>query len=460
MDFSLGNRILCLRTTLTCLFLFASASTALGSNPDQCLREPSQDCVFDLAISAAETESNYRFWMLNVLKVAVLQEGLGSPQSSETLDYFFKELPNRSQDLSGISGMLKVGLEYRLWPWLPDAPIGSGRLADYLLATLPALDKKFRNYAENSAVGYLLFAGRNEQVSSLLSRANPDRLLERNLSIARGLVVLNKDEELINLIESIDGEKNRDILRYEQSRFLRHHKDFQRAEWLAKLISSDRTRAEAIAWIASDLAKEGQIDEAMRLVKLLRDNNLDRFRFVASYFATIYALQGNQRQVELLLWSAGGARPDNSKAARGFNPKIQAIADTVNGQTSKALLYLQKHEAEGSYPSVLRCLAEAYIISGNDDLSLFFDHLPDQHLSPGLRVLGAFQAELGDIAGARETFERERDLVVEDNANTDNRLIAFEDLLVERGFVREAVGIAYKRQDSWALSNIAAKIPN
>lgn len=457
---SLGSRVLSLRTAVTAASLLFSANAALSSNTEQCLLVPTQKCVFDLAISTAETDTNYRFWMMNVLKVAILQEVLGSPRNSETLDYFFEELPNRSKDLSGISGMLGFGLDYHLWPWLPEAPTSSGRIADYIIATLPTLEEKERNYAENNVVGYLVLAGENERVFSLLSRINPERRFEQHLSIAQSLAVLKEDEELLNLIDSLEDEKSRDILRFEQSRFLRRHKEFQRAEWLATLIVNDKTRAESLAWIASDWAKEGQFDQAMRLVQFLQDSDLDRFRSVALHFATVYALQGKQRQVELLLWSAGGVRPGSSKAARAFNQETQAITDVANGQTSKALLYLQKHEAERSYSLVLRSLAEAYIIGGHDDLSLFFEHLPDQHLSSGLRVLGGLQAELGDLAGARATFERERSLAAEDKANFDNRLIAFEELLVEHGFVQEAVGLAYQREDSWALSSIASKISN
>ena len=429
------------RLLLIISLLFASTASR-GAEPEACLEAPTQECVFDLAVQSAEAQSKPLFWAQAMVFIAYLQESAGAAGSTDTLDAFLQNVEDRATKRRPALTLVDAKALRDIFEKdpFPAAPKAAHRLARYIMDTTPDGGASLDASNRQRAVIFLALAKDYNRMFDLITTAKGEAKVKSAQIAALYLVQNDARDVTRKVLDMIPKWRGRDEVLSFAILSATRRGAFEYAIHLAAEMSTIKSQNRALKNVVMGLLRHDRVADANELVDQMEQKG--HASGTAGALARAHAGEAE--------------RPKEFPSRFGQN---YAMAALISGDYQTTIEYLRYAETKGSYRSTIRNLASAYLRSGETDLSMFFDQLPEQKMLIGLRELGRLQAEWGDLDGARQTFGRADAYSHSQRHPHDENRFAFERALAEAGFIKDAVAPAYQRKDALALAYLATLIP-
>lgn len=446
------------------LFILVTVPS-LRADPVHCVSAPTRACTFDLAVEVAEQYAPGD-WARGMRRVAVLQESVGFEERAETLADFIAAVPQRLPDPGDIVGAFLHLSAASLRNGLPKAPRTAEAMAHLLLDQAERLEGPARDSAVRTAAGYFAFSPERDRIVEMTRSAAPYLRPRIVFAATRGLSACGQTAMLPELFELIVDRRTRDDAKGLAADLLALNDDFDNAERLIATIESSRERRNAWVSVMVSRNENQQFDEVRRIARYIEKTwLLDGFHGLRSTLELTHARLGDRTKLLTLLQGRGAD-------SIGLDPDyLAALAAMINGDPGPVLAYQEWIEAQ-DVPSYRvpdnKDIVRDHLGSAQTDLTPFLAYFAKSHpndrsardIYDRVLFLGAKQAELGDLEGARMTFMgadfvRETHMGDEAPWPTNGYWLALERLMLERGMVKEAVASAYRLGDAVALAELA-----
>lgn len=376
---------------LPVLALLLAFAPPLPAGPDPCLSQPTQACLFDMALRQADGHSRFAATVHGYLTVAYLQEQEGTGTDKATRAALLERLTGPDADLlASINALQQArfsvmlsGIPAELLPetdrWVADTladlehragvPAGEGRTPPLPRAEAEAIAAKIAAAPPDPLAKFARLEGlRGPEVPRL------DRLARRFFSSG-----LSREQQLL-----LQGLFDKGAL------------SGARREIDTWPDAGDR--AIGHARLALALARAGEIEQALELVQspALRD-------------AASLEVEAQLNLVEVWARAGNGAKATEVLAAMGLPPDFtsepQVTPAMVAADLGAVRDLLARYEGADRYLALEQAI-DAVIADGPALTEALVAILPDDQKPEALFALGRARIGIGDAVGALETIGR------------------------------------------------------
>lgn len=413
-----------------------------------CLASPTRECVFQLAIDRFEAsdEPSYAFWI--PLHVAAWEEAIGAENAEKTAEQML-EL-ERWIKLSS-DERLAISILFFQTNYVGRSPALSRKLAEVLASentSVPYLgDTQRLMLPEQSTAAFFAgLSGDRERAREIIIATDEN---ERILAIKGGTKGLLYYGDVDGALEIAELAPGNDLMAEIKGQVLISFllgRNFEAAISLAEGMDREEDIAQALLDVAHRLARDGRVDEAVKLVQRpMVAQAIEQDREIAETAAWIYAYAGDIERMNSLF-------SDDSDT---LMPRLIAAMVTIDEETAVALM---KEVGEITLGIRLQAIAiRAYLDAHPDDLDLLFSHVPENQIPDVLLLVASHQAIRGDIEAALETLDQFR--AMEEDINESEKIAwLFAPALARAGYAREAIKMAEESKDLILLLEVAVLI--
>jgi hypothetical protein len=359
------------------LVLFVTTAQA------DCLAQPTQTCVFQMALQQADAAERPVNLISGYLAVAFLQEAERQGDAATTRDALLQHMQHMDPKAASTAlGIAVVGLVLTQYPKV-DGP----ETNQWISQALPLLNGQGDAPEPGDGTTAL-----QAKVRAKVAAVQADAVPKYARVLAAGLPQRNSLNVYFGVLHQIqDREKAMTLTWLIQKQAL----TAARAEALSWPDPADRSVG--LAYLASNLAEVGQVDGALQLLAMVDPALLGAEGL--EYLAETYAYAGQADKVEEFLNQMAPTAPVSQRI------KYRVIAAMVSGDYGRARELIQD-ASQDSAKWLLLYGIDAAMTAGAGNMDRFVAKLPDRLRLQGLYAIGYHQAEIGDAEAAMKTQAR------------------------------------------------------
>jgi hypothetical protein len=419
-------------------------STPATADNAACLAAPTQACVFDMALVAANQGEDLQRNVTDFLTIAAFQESAGDVQNSAaTTELVISLIENREPDQGKRAGLLDWSAT-AVSDLIADAPTFASRMAAYLESDPDALKTRLK---------FAALAGDTNIVNTLLDAAPSFDRDSYILSAASYLMVRGDYFQAYEI-----GGRNRTaafraLLDETAVTLLLRVKNLEAAEVVAAGMPEPAARAGAIIQVAAALAQTGEIAKAKAYGALAGELSGDHTSPYATLGrAGILALAGDSAGSQALL-----ATITTSEMPPGGRETVRLLSAIMTGDKAEIESLIADFDRPNRASFAVKDAAFACLAAATCDVATVLVATEGPAQEGALNAIGLVQARAGKSADALATLEALRALGPEARVHGDFRS-ALVLLLASEGKVSLALDLAVEAGNARLLAELAAQL--